>query len=75
MTTLVSLPRPVGPLPAERLYQITAPHFCAGLVVRERHVMKPAPILSYMRGWELAEVRDYCRRKGWRVVEVTDAER
>lgn len=70
MTALVSLPRPVGPFPPERLYQITAPHFCAGFVVRERHVMKPAPVLKYMKGWELTRVRHYAHSRGWRCVEV-----
>lgn len=62
--------RAIGEMPHERLYQITAPDFCAGFVVRERHVMKPAPILTYMRGWEMTSVRDYTRRKGWKLIEV-----
>lgn len=65
--------RPVGPLPPERTYQIIAPHFCAGLVVRERHVVKPAPIVKYMRGWEMTLVRAYAHQRGWKVTEVCHA--
>lgn len=62
------------------LIQITAPHFCAGLVAQDGVVimeisadgllLSPAPILRYMAGWTVAQVREYAKRKGWRVVEV-----
>jgi len=45
------------------LVRITAPHFCAGVVIGG----EVAPILRYMRGWPLQRVLEYCRRKGWRV--------
>jgi hypothetical protein len=45
------------------MVRITAPHFCAGIV---RGGMR-APILAYMRGWTLRQIRDYCARKGWAV--------
>lgn len=45
----------------EVLYQVTARHFCAGVVLENT-----APILRYMRGWSLSKVLDYCQRKGWR---------
>jgi len=51
----------------EILAQITAPHFCAGIVLRDDHVVETAPIVSYMRRWSRDRVREYCRRKGWRV--------
>ncbi len=40
---------------------ITAPHFCAGVVVGER----AAPIVAYMRTWTLAHILAYCQQKGW----------
>jgi hypothetical protein len=45
--------------------QITAPHFCAGVVARDGRVVAAAPIVRYMVGWDGRRVRDYCRRKGW----------
>lgn len=41
--------------------RITAPHFCAGVVVGER----AAPIVQYMREWTLERIQSYCQRKGW----------
>lgn len=45
------------------MVRITAPHFCAG-VVRGGQV---APIISYMKGWTLQQIQDYCRRRSWKV--------
>ena len=44
------------------LVRITAPHFCAGVVVRER----AAPIVKYMTGWSADRIRAYCHNKRWR---------
>ena len=49
------------------LAQVTAPHFCAGIILADNVVIEAAPIISYMRGWNRDKVRDYCTRKGWRV--------
>jgi len=46
------------------LVRITAPHFVAGIVVRER----AAPILAYMLPWSLTQILRYCDRKGWQAV-------
>lgn len=53
------------------LYQVTAPHFCAGVVVRGGIVVETAPILAYMREWNLGRSLDYCKRKGWKMVSVS----
>jgi hypothetical protein len=45
--------------------RIEAPHFTAGVVLRDGIVVRAAPIVSYMRGWSQARVRSYCERKGW----------
>jgi hypothetical protein len=50
---------------SEKLYQITAPHFVAGLVTEANKVTESAPILGYMAGWYIGRVRSYCERKGW----------
>ena len=46
-----------------KLLHITAPHFCAGVVVGER----AAPILRYMKDWSEEKIREYCRKKGWKI--------
>lgn len=53
-----------------RLHQIEAPHFVAGLVSVDGRVADCAPILSYMRGWTLARVRVYAKRKGWAAADL-----
>lgn len=47
------------------LVQIKAPHFVAGLEARDGHVVRAAPIIGYMCGWDGRKVATYCRRKGW----------
>jgi hypothetical protein len=51
------------------LAQITAPQFCAGLVLVDDVVTTAAPIISYMaeQGWTRDRVRDYCRTRGWSI--------
>jgi hypothetical protein len=47
------------------LYQITAPHFCAGFIRVNGVVAVAAPILSYMKGWPIGKVKRYCAQKEW----------
>lgn len=49
----------------ETLMQITAPHFCAGLVLVDNQVTEAAPILRYMIGWTITRVWLYCHKKRW----------
>jgi hypothetical protein len=56
--------------PDEQLFAIQAGHFYAGLVVKDNRITRPAPILHYMLGWPMTEVRRYCRNKGWIVISV-----
>lgn len=46
----------------EGMVRIEAPHFCAGVELRDNKVVKVAPILKYMRGWEVSRVTSYCDR-------------
>ncbi len=55
------------------LIQLTAKHFCAGLIVQNGRVTVTAPILRYMAGWTVARVRQYAVGKGWRVAVVNPA--
>jgi hypothetical protein len=39
--------------------------FTAGLVTSLERVIKTAPKIAYMRGWNIVRVRLYCEAKGW----------
>jgi hypothetical protein len=55
-------------------YQVTAPHFCAGLgVAPDGRVAGAAPIIAWMRGKPLAGITAYCTRKGWRLAKLERA--
>ena len=56
-----------------RLIQVTAPHFCAGLLVSRTHVVYAAPILKWTEGRRLTELGRYFRSKGWQYREIKDA--
>ncbi len=55
----------------ETLYQITAPHFCAGLVVREIEgsgvVIAAAPIIYFTLHWSEERMLDYFYQKNFKV--------
>lgn len=55
---------------ADALYQISAPHFEAGIVVQGDCVTEAAPIVRYMIGWSRTRVRSYCTRKNWSMTMV-----
>lgn len=44
------------------MIQIKAPHFCAGVELSDNKVVKTAPIVKYMKGWEADRVSSYCDR-------------
>ena len=47
------------------LWRIVAPHFVAGLVVRDGRVVEAAPILGWARGRPWAGVRSYLAGRKW----------
>jgi hypothetical protein len=55
----------------EILAAIDAPHFYAGIVLRNDTVVVCADIVRYMRGWSRDKVREYCRVKDWKVSVVS----
>lgn len=61
----------------ETLAQITAPHFCAGIVLWDDTVIEAAPIVLYMKKqkWTRRHVREYCKRKGWTIEVVHELQR
>jgi len=56
----------------ELLASIEAPHFCAGIVLRNNRVVEAADIVRYMKGWSRDRVRLYCANAGWRVSVVSE---
>lgn len=58
---------------AVKLYQITAPHFVAGLEA-DNYVVKAAPIIKYMHDWAMTRVATYCQSKRWKLDRVDQAQ-
>lgn len=49
----------------KQLVRIVAPFFVAGIEAQDGRVVRAAPILRYMRGWDGARVASYCASRGW----------
>lgn len=66
----------IGRSSFKTLWSINAPPrgrwrgFYAGLVFYGGIVVRAAPIIGYMIGWTAGMVRRYCRRRGYKVIEV-----
>jgi len=56
----------------ETLVRIVAPHFVAGIVVKNDRVVAAADVVRYMerRRWTADDVRAYVARKGWKATIV-----
>jgi hypothetical protein len=54
--------------PPETLVQVTAPHFCAGIVIRQGKCVEAAPILAWCVGKSRGFLSNYFHRKRWRAV-------
>lgn len=52
------------------LVQVTAPHFCAGVVLKNERVVRAAPILEWAMLWERKALSSYFRRKRWKAVVI-----
>ena len=55
---------------SETLIRVTAPHFCAGIVIKGDRCTDAAPILGWCVGKNQAKLAAYFVRKGWKVEEV-----
>ena len=53
------------------LVRIEAPHFVAGIVIRDGRVVEAAPIVAYMKKWPASRAKCYCGERGWRARRVT----
>lgn len=54
--------------PPETLVQVTAPHFCAGIVIREGKCVEAAPVLRWCIGQSRSYLSAYFHRKRWRAI-------
>ena len=54
------------------LVQVTAPHFCAGIILKDGIVTEAAPILRWAIGWRRARLSEYFREKGWKAIVVNE---
>jgi hypothetical protein len=52
------------------LYRVTSNYFCAGLIMRNGKVVRAAPIIKYMKGWNIVRIRQYAARRNWTVERV-----
>jgi len=48
------------------MIRITAPHFCAGAIFRHGKIVEAAPIIKWMIGRSVADMRRYCEQMAWR---------
>lgn len=49
----------------EKLVRIEAPWFVAGIVFQQGRVIRAAPIVNYMLGWDITRVSGYANRRRW----------
>lgn len=54
----------------EMLVAVDAPHFYAGVVLRDDVVIEAAPILKWTIGKSRPWLRNYFKRKKWRAIVV-----
>jgi hypothetical protein len=52
------------------LLRITAPHFVAGIIVSTTFMNHCAPILGYMKRWNMEHILSYCEKKGWKCERI-----
>lgn len=48
------------------LVRIESSYFVAGIVIKHPKYNICAPIISYMRDWNIDHVKQYCIYKGWK---------
>jgi hypothetical protein len=58
-----------------RLFQIKAPHFVAGFCVDAKNtIWKAAPIIRWLEDRNLYVAESYCRKRGWKLLDITEKE-
>lgn len=54
----------------ENLVRVTAPHFVAGIVVKDDICIDAAPILKYCKGKDVDWLSKYFQQKGWEAMII-----
>lgn len=52
------------------LWQIDSGYFCAGLEAQGQRIVLAAPIIKWMIGKSIPDMRSYCAGRKWKMVEV-----
>ena len=50
---------------SDELIRVVAPHFVAGIILRDGIAVETAPILKWAMGKSRSELCDYFAKKGW----------
>jgi len=53
----------------EKLIRIESSYFVAGITIGDTY-NKCAPILHYMKDWDIQKIKNYCSKKGWKLQEI-----
>lgn len=55
-----------------RLFRIVAPWFVAGIEVDlyTSCYIRSAPIIKYMKGWNIGKIKSYCKKRGFEIREI-----
>lgn len=48
------------------LLRITAPHFVAGVIFKDKRPVEAAPIIKYMERMTAAQIKSYLQYKNWK---------
>ena len=51
----------------EQLYQITSSYFCAGIITKNKIIIKAAPIIKWTVGKSISEIIIHCTKKDWKI--------
>lgn len=57
-----------------KLVRVVAPHFVAGLDLKDDIVVAAAPILKWAVGWDRARLSAYFKRKRWQASIIKEFE-
>uniref|UniRef100_A0A6M3KYY3 Uncharacterized protein n=1 Tax=viral metagenome TaxID=1070528 RepID=A0A6M3KYY3_9ZZZZ len=56
---------------SQRLVQIRAPYFTAGIIFYKDRVKVAAPILNWSVGKSYDYMRNVCRKKNWKFINIS----
>lgn len=57
-----------------RLHSIEGPYFCVCVVsdVKTKKIVKEAPVMRYVHGWDVKQLKAYCKTKKWTYLELCE---